>query len=351
MARQLRIAVAASAYGEDDVSFVEEAERLGVDSVWSAEAWGYDALTPLAYLAAKTSTVRLGSGIAQVGARTPANLAMASMSMQALSGGRFILGLGTSGPQVIEGWHGVPFRSPIRRTRETIEIVKQIASGEKLDYRGEVYQLPLPGGQGKSIRAAAPAVDVPVYIASLGPANLRLTGELADGWIGTSFIPESAEVFLGDLRAGAESAGRSLDDLDLQVPASVEFTDDVDEAAARHARGYAFTFGAMGSRDQNFYKNAFSRQGYSEIATEIQRLWIDGKRDEARDVVPLEIGLKTNLLGTPEMIAERLRLYRDVGVTTIRAGLPGSDLTQRLLALGRLMDVVAEVNAETNASV
>ncbi len=351
MAKPIRIAVAASAYSEDGVAFVEEAERLGVHSVWSAEAWGYDALTPLAYLAAKTSTIRLGSGIAQVGARTPANLAMAAMSMQALSNGRFILGLGTSGPQVIEGWHGIPFRSPVRRTRETIEIVKQIASGEKLEHSGEIYELPLPGGQGKSIRAAAPAVEVPVYIASLGPANLRLTGELADGWIGTSFIPESAGVFMDDLRAGAENAGRSLGDLDLQVPASVEFTDDVDEAAARHARGYAFTFGAMGSRDQNFYKNAFSRQGYAEIATEIQQLWIDGKRDEARDLVPIEIGLKTNLLGTPDMIADRLKLYRDVGVTTIRAGLPGSDLTQRLLALGRLMDVVADVNAEANASV
>ena len=351
MPRQMRIAVAASAYGEDGVAFVQEAERLGVHSVWSAEAWGFDALTPLAYLAAKTSTIRLGSGIAQVAARTPANLAMSAMSMQALSNGRFILGLGTSGPQVIEGWHGIPFRSPIQRTRETIEIVKQIVSGEKLEYSGEIYQLPLPGGQGKSIRTAAPAVEVPVYVASLGPANLRLTGELADGWLGTSFIPESAGVFLDDLRVGAESASRSLDDLDLQVPAAVEFTDDVDEAAARHARGYAFTFGAMGSRDQNFYKNAFSRQGYSEIATEIQQLWIDGKRDEARDLVPVEIGLKTNLLGTAEMIAERLRLYRDVGITTIRAGLPGSDLTQRLLALGRLMDVVAEVNSDANASV
>jgi F420-dependent oxidoreductase-like protein len=350
MVNPLRIAVFASAYGEDGVAFVQEAEKLGVDSVWSAEAWGFDALTPLAYLAAKTSIVRLGSGIAQVGARTPANLAMSAMSMQALSGGRFILGLGTSGPQVMEGWHGVPFSSPIRRTRETIEIVKQIASGSKLAYDGEIYRIPLPDGQGKSIRTAAPPADVPIYVAALGPANLRMTGELADGWVGTSFIPETADVFFEPLKAGAESAGRSLDDLDLQVPASVEFTDDVDEAAKRHARGYAFTFGAMGSRDRNFYKNAFSRQGYAEVATEIQNLWLEGKRDEARDLVPVEIGLKTNLLGTPEMIGERLRVYRSVGITTIRAGLSGSDLTERLVTLGQLMDVVAEVNRGSGVS-
>jgi alkanesulfonate monooxygenase SsuD/methylene tetrahydromethanopterin reductase-like flavin-dependent oxidoreductase (luciferase family) len=167
--------------------------------------------------------------------------------------------------------------------------------------------------------------------------------------VGTSFVPETAEVFLEPMRTGAEAAGRSLSDIDLQVPAGVEFTDDVDEAAKRHARGYAFTFGAMGSKDQNFYKNAFSRQGYAEIAQEIQALWLDGKRDEAAERVPMELGLKTNLLGTPDMIAGRLRVYRDAGITTIRAGLRGRTLDERLVTLANLMDVVADVNTEAPA--
>lgn len=339
----LRIAVSAGP-GKDSVAFVQEAERLGVHSVWTAEAWGFDALTPLAYLAAVTSKIRLGSGIVQVGSRTPAMIAMSALTMQALSGGRFILGLGSSGPQVVEGWHGVPFRAPVKRTKETIEIVRKLTSGERSEYAGEMYTLPLPGGRGRAIRAAAPPAEVPIYVAALGPAMLRMTGEVADGWVGTSFIPETAGVFLDQIGAGADKVGRSLADLDLQVPAGVEFTDDVDEAAKRHARGYGFTFGAMGSRTQNFYKNAFSRQGYAEIADEVQRLWLDGKREEAADLVPAEIGLKTNLLGTKEMIEARLRVYRDAGITTIRAGLHGSTLEGRLVTLGRLMDAVAAVD-------
>lgn len=339
----LSVAVSAGP-GEEAVPFVQEAELLGAHSVWSAEAWGYDALTPLAFLAARTERIRLGSGIVQVGSRTPAMIAMSAMTMQALSRGRFILGLGSSGPQVMEGWHGVRFASPVQRTRETIDIVRKITRGESSEYDGRFYKLPLPGGAGRAIRSAAPPVDVPIYVAALGPRNLRMTGAVADGWIGTSFMPETADVFLVHLRAGAEEAGRSLADLDLQVPASVEFTDDVDEAAKRHARGYAFTFGAMGSRDQNFYKNAFARQGYEDAAREVQRLWLEGRREEARDLVPAELGLKTNLLGTPEMITERLVVYRDAGITTIRAGLRDGDLVRRLDTLGRLMDLVADVN-------
>jgi F420-dependent oxidoreductase-like protein len=338
----LQIAVSAGP-GPDAADFVVEAERLGAHSVWTAEAWGYDALTPLAYFAARTSKIKLGSGIVQVGARTPAMVAMSAMTMQALSRGRFILGLGTSGPQVIEGWHGIPFTKPLQRTRETIEIVRKITRGERSDYDGEIYTLPLPDGAGRAIRSSAPPADVPIYIASLGPRNLRMTGELADGWVGTSFVPETAEVFLEQIRAGADKAGRTLADLDLQVPAGVEFTDDVDEAAKRHARGYGFTFGAMGSKDQNFYKNAFSRQGFAEIAERVQALWLEGKREEAADLVPPELAMKTNLLGTPEMIVDRLRVYRDAGVTTIRAGLRGQTMDERLLTLGKLMDAVAGI--------
>ena len=299
--------------------FAADAERLGVDSLWSPEAWGFDAFTPLAYVAAHTKTIKLGTAIAQLGARTPAMLAMTALSMQVLTHGRFILGLGTSGPQVMEGWHGVKFDKPIQRTRETIEIVRTIAAGEKV---------------GK-IRSPI-ATQLPIYIAALGPANLRLTGELADGWIGNSFMPEHAEVFFGPMR----EAGR-FDELDITVAVGVEITDD-DDVFARHARGYAFTFGAMGSETQNFYVDAFARQGYEDDVKAVQRLWLDGKRDEAAARVPVEIGQRTNLLGTPEMIKERLRLYRDCGVTTLRCGTPERDLD----TLAQVIDLVDDVNRE-----
>src|SRR4051794_34724320 len=250
---------------------------------------------------------------------------MSAMSLQALSGGRFVLGLGTSGPQVMEGWHGVRFDRPVRRTRETIEIIRAISSGQRLAYDGEVYTLPLPGGEGRSIRSAMPPTDIPIYIASLGPANLRMTGQLADGWIGNSFLPESADVFLQPMADGAADAGRHLSDLDLTVAVGVEFTDDVEEAGRRHAAGYAFTFGAMGSATRNFYNEAFARQGFAEDVAEVQRLWREGDRDAAARRVPIEIGLRTNLVGTDDDIRQRLRLYRDAGITTLRAAVGGRD--------------------------
>lgn len=341
----LRIGIAANALDAEGVELVRQAERLGVDSAWVAESWAGDAFTPLAYLAARTTTIRLATGIAQLGARTPAMLAMSAMSMQALSDGRFVLGIGASGPQVMEGWHGVRFDRPVRRTRETMEIVRRASSGAPLSYDGEIYTLPLPDGQGRPIRSALPPTHVPIYVASLGPANLKLTGELADGWIGTSFLPESAEVFLEPIRAGAQAAGRHLSDLDITVSASVERTDDVEEAGRRHAEGYAFTFGAMGSPTTNFYNDAFSRQGFGDDVAEVQRLWLAGKRDAARERVPVEIGIRTNLIGTDSMIRDRLRLYRDAGVDLIRVGhVAGPDLDTRLATLARLVEMVAELD-------
>ena len=343
----LRVGVYAPGYGPDDVEFVKQAERLGVDCVWSAEFWGGDALTPLAFLAGQTSRIRLGTGIVQLGARTPAMLAMSALSMQSLSGGRFVLGIGASGPQVVEGWHGVRFDRPVQRTRETIEIIRLASCGDRVAYDGEVYQLPLPGGEGRALRSAMAPAHIPIYIASLGPANLRLTGELADGWIGNSFFPETADVFFNPIREGAAKAGRSMSDIDLTVSAGLEFTDDVDEAGRRHAAGYAFTFGAMGSSTTNFYNDAFARQGFGDDVKEVQRLWIAGDREAAGKRVPIGIGLRTNLLGTDAMIRERLRLYRDVGVTMIRAGLAGANnLDGRLSDLARLCDLVLEVNNE-----
>jgi alkanesulfonate monooxygenase SsuD/methylene tetrahydromethanopterin reductase-like flavin-dependent oxidoreductase (luciferase family) len=193
-------------------------------------------------------------------------------------------------------------------------------------------------------------MDVPIYIASLGPANLRLTGELADGWIGNSFLPESADVFLAPIAAGAAAAGRDIADLDLTVSVGVELTDDVESAGRRHAEGYAFTFGAMGSATTNFYNNAFERQGYGDDVREVQRLWLAGERDAAAKRVPIAIGLGTNLIGTDDLVRDRLRLYRDAGITTLRTTFhrdpPTDGIDAPLDDLGRLLDLVREINDE-----
>ena len=331
---------------ESAVTFAREADRLGAESIWTGESWGYDAITPLAYLAARTDNIALGTGIIQLGTRSPANLAMTAMGMQSLSDGRFRLGLGTSGPQVVEGWHGISFERPIQRTREIIEIVRLATSGGRVNYDGEIYQLPLPDGEGRALRSSASPVHVPIYVAALGPRNLELTGELADGWIGGSFIPETADVFLKRIRAGAERVGRSLEDLDLQIPLSVEITDDVEEAGERHARGYGFTFGAMGSLRNNFYKDAFARQGFADEVNEVQRLWLAGERDKARNHVPIELAMKANLIGTPAMIRKRIAIYRDAGISTLRIGIPGDGVTAKLETLGQVIDLVRETAPE-----
>jgi F420-dependent oxidoreductase-like protein len=270
---------------------------------------------------------------------------MSAMSLQSLSSGRFLLGLGTSGPQVMEGWHGVRFRAPVSATRETIDIVRAVARGDRVEYAGAVYQLPLPDGPGRPLRSMMPPTEVPIHVAALGPRNLELTGELADGWIGNAFVPEHASAFVDHLAAGAARAGRTLADLDLLIPVAVEFTDDVDEAAKRHARGYAFTIGAMGSKATNFYNAAFARQGFGDDVAAVQDLWLAGRRDEAADRVPIELGAKTNLLGPPAIVKERIGRYRDAGITTLQAKLAG-DRRQQLDTLAQLVDLVAESNRE-----
>ncbi len=322
-------------------AYVVEAERLGVDCLWSAEAWGHDAATPLAFMAARTSRIRLGTGIMQAGTRTPALLAMTAMSLNAMSGGRFILGLGVSGPQVIEGWHGIRFERPVQRMRETVEIVRRAVRGERLAYKGKIYELPLPGGEGKALRSAAkPQPDIPIYLATLSPRSLEMTGEIADGWLGTSFMPEHARVFLDHLEAGAVRAGRSLAQLDLQAGGVVAFSDDVERLIPPRKPGLAFSLGAMGSRRHNFYNDAFKRAGYEDVAVEVQRLWLDNRRDEAVARVPDELVLKTNLLGTEAMVRKRLEAYRQAGITTLRVEPAGESLDARLVTLGRLLDLV-----------
>ena len=341
----MKVAVGISGASRQDLEFVLEAERLGVDSVWIAETWGYDALTPLAFLAARTERVKLATGIVQLGSRSPALLAMSAMSMQALSGGRFLLGMGTSGPQVMEGWHGVRFDRPVTATRETIEIIRMVTSGERLAHSGEVYPLPLPDSVGRALRPAAGPTSVPIYIASMGVKNLELTGELADGWLGNCFMPETADAFLEPLRAGAVRAGRSLSELDLVIPVSVELTDDEESAARRHARGYAFTIGAMGTPGKNFYNEAFTRQGFGDEVRVVQECWLEGRREAAADLVPVELGRRTNLLGTPETILERLRLLRACGVGTVQAKLAGS-MDERLATLAALLELCEQLEGK-----
>jgi alkanesulfonate monooxygenase SsuD/methylene tetrahydromethanopterin reductase-like flavin-dependent oxidoreductase (luciferase family) len=241
----------------------------------------------------------------------------------------------------MEGWHGVRFSSPLAMTRETIEILRTVTAGERLVHDGTVYPLPLPDSAGRAIRSMAPPTPVPVYVAALGPKNLALTGELADGWLANAFMPETAGSFLEPLAAGAARAGRPVDALDVVVPVGVEFTDDEEEAARRHARGYAFTIGAMGNRSQNFYNAAFERQGYGEDVSAVQELWLAGEREAAADRVPLDLGRRTNLLGPPGVVRERIALYRAAGVTTLQAKLTGS-LDERLTTLGTLLDLCAE---------
>jgi F420-dependent oxidoreductase-like protein len=322
-------------------AYVTEAERLGVHDLWSAEAWGHDAVTPLAFMAARTSRIRLGTGIIQAGTRTPALVAMTAMSLASMSGGRFVLGLGVSGPQVIEGWHGIRFDRPVQRMREIVEIVRRAVTGEHLTYRGKFYELPLPGGEGKALRSAAPPQPgIPIYLATLSPRSLEMTGEIADGWLGTSFMPEHARIFTDHLAAGAARAGRSLAALDLQAGGTVAFGDDVERLIRPRKPGLAFTLGAMGSRQRNFYNEAFRRAGYEDAAVEVQRLWLAGKREEAAARVPDELVLRTNLLGTDAMVRARLAAYRQAGITTLRVEPAGEGLPARLATLGRLLDLI-----------
>jgi len=256
--------------------------------------------------------------------------------------------LGVSGPQVIEGWHGVRFARPLQRLRETVEIVRKVTHGERLIYHGEVYNVPLPDGEGKALISSVPSrPSLPVYLATLGPKSLELTGELADGWLGTSFIPEHATLFFDPIAAGAARAGRTIVDIDLQVAAGVvAFSDDVESLTAPRKPGLAFTLGAMGSRQHNFYNDVYQRAGYADMALEVQDLWFKKQREAAAARIPDELVLKTNLIGTEAMVRERLRVHRHAGVNTLQVNPDGQTLDERLATLARLVELVKEIDAE-----
>ncbi len=331
---------------QEQVDFVREAERLGVHDVWSAEAWGQDAVVPLAFLAAVTDTIRLGSGIMQISARVPAMTAMTALTLATVSDNRFVLGLGVSGPQVVEGLQGLPFADPIGRLEEHVDIVRLAFAGEKLVYDGAHHQLPRPGGEGKALRLSQPGnPNIPIYLATLSPRSLRYTGQAADGWAGTSFVPEAGDVLLGPIRDAAVAAGRDPATIDMQAGGSLAFG-DLEQLLDRFRPGLAFPIGAMGSRQHNFYNAAFRRAGYDGACEEIQQLWLDGKRDEAIARVPDELVAQTTLLGDDDHVKSRIRAYRDSGITTLRLQPEGSTVDERLATLARGLDLVREVDAE-----
>ncbi|MPY82091.1 MAG: LLM class flavin-dependent oxidoreductase [Actinophytocola sp.] len=332
--------------------FVVQAEKLGLDICWVAEAWGSDGPSALGYCAARTERMLLGSGVMQVGTRTPVAVAQAAITLSNLSEGRFVLGLGASGPQVIEGLHGVPFARPLARMRETVEIVRNLLAGGKLAYSGGEFQIPLPGGEAVPMRLSMRAHHpIPIYLATLSPAMLRLTGEIADGWLGTSFVPEgAADAYFAHLDAGLARAGRYRADLDVCQGAEVAFAADEDalrRMVAGRKKELAFSLGGMGSESANFYNNAYSRQGWAEVAAEVRKRWQAGDRDGAAGLVTDEMVLGTTLIGTEPMVRNRLRVWRDAGVNTVRLYPAGHTLDERLSTLATAIDIVREIGTSS----
>ena len=344
---KISISIGSAYYNGEDwddlVDYTQEADKLGVDQAWSAEAWGMDAIVPLAYLAAKTEKIKLGTGILQISSRVPSMMAMTAQSLDTVSKGRFILGLGVSGPQVVEGLHGASFAKPLSRLRECVEILRIALAGEKIAFEGEHYLLPRPGGEGKAIRLSQPPrPELPIYLATLGPKSLQMTGELANGWLGTCFLPEHASVFLDDLSTGTKKAGRSLNDIDIQAGGYFEISDDVEGLINKLRPGMAFTLGAMGSAKTNFYNDAYCRAGYEEVAKEVQSLWVAGNRDEAIRQVPDELITMSNFIGTQSMVEERLDAFKAAGVNTLRISTGGSTWKERTAALEEAMDSISK---------
>ncbi|MFX0592658.1 LLM class F420-dependent oxidoreductase [Melissospora conviva] len=303
----------------DHLALAQEADRLGYSVVWAAEAYGSDSPSMLAWIAGQTERIDVGSAVMQIPARTPAATAMTATTIDTLSGGRFRLGLGVSGPQVSEGWHGVRFAKPLGRTREYVDIVKMAIARKPVAYDGEHYTLPLPDGPGKALRLGfhPPRPEIPIYLAAVGPKNLELAGEIADGWLAIFYAPEYAAEQLASISAGRARAGKELAGFDVVPSVPVVVGDDV-ASCAELVRWYAALYvGGMGSRKQNFYNQLATRMGYGDAAREVQDLYLDHKQREAAAAVPMEFIDRTSLLGPKERIAERMREYAAAGVTTL----------------------------------
>jgi F420-dependent oxidoreductase-like protein len=317
---------------DDNIRLVQEAERLGYTSVWTAEAYGSDAATVLTWIAAHTSTIDLGSGIFQIPGRSPAMTAMTAATIDTLAGGRFRLGLGVSGPQVSEGWHGVRFDKPIGRTREYIDIIRLALARERVEYHGQHYELPLPDGPGKALKMIIhPIRDyMPIYLAAIGPKNLELAGEKCDGWLAIFYDPEFAPELHASVNAGKAKAGRDDVAFDTIPTMPVIIGEDL-QVAADPVRGYAALYiGGMGSREQNFYNRLAARMGFEKEAAEIQDLYLDRKYAEAGAAVPFDFIDRTALLGTVDRIADRMQALAASGVTTVNVSCFGATQDERI---------------------
>ncbi|MBV9486420.1 MAG: LLM class F420-dependent oxidoreductase [Frankiaceae bacterium] len=331
----------------DNVELVLEAERLGFTSVWTAEAYGNDAATVLAFLAAKTTKIELGSGIFQIPGRSPAMAAMTAATIDTLSGGRFRLGLGVSGPQVSEGWHGVRFANPLGRTREYIDIVRLAIARERVEYHGKHYELPLPDGPGKALKMIIHPVReyLPIYLASIGPKNLELTGELCDGWLAIFYDAEFAPELFASIDAGKAKSANPDRPFDVCPTIPMIIGDDF-AACADPIRGYASLYiGGMGSREQNFYNRLACRMGFEREAAEIQDLYLDRKYAEAGAAVPLEFIDRTSLIGPVERIAEKMQVLAKSGVTTINLSGFGGSQDERIATLRKAAEALDKSGA------
>lgn len=306
------------------VALAELAERAGLDSVWTAEAYGADAVTVLSFIAGRTSRIGLGSGILQMPARTPANTAMTAMSLDALSGGRFTLGLGASGPQVVEGWHGVAYGKPLQRSREYLDIVRQVlARDHPVAYDGEAYHIPYDGagatGLGKALRSSMPALRpaLPIYLAAIGPRNVSLAAEIADGWLPTFYSPDHPEVFADSLGTGFARGKRTREQFTILPTAYVRVGSQLEECCDALRPYFSLYIGGMGARGQNFYFDLICRYGYEDIAVKVQDLYLDGHVREATAAVPDRLIDEMCLVGPLARIAERLQAWRQSGVDGI----------------------------------
>ncbi len=305
----------------EQLELVQEAERLGFDSVWAAEAYGSDAATVLGWLAAHTDRIRLGSAIFQIPARSAGMTAMTAATLDHLSGGRFVLGLGTSGPQVSEGWHGVRFARQLQRTREYVEVVRMMLRRERVEYHGETLDLPLPDGPGKALKLTIAPVQerIPIYIAAIGPRNTQLAGEIADGVMPTLFSPEHVAVMREELQTGIDRAGggKTLADVDVAPQVQVMVTDDVERARDIMRPFIALYVGGMGSREKNFYNQLVRRYGFEDAAQEIQDLYLGGRKDEAMAAIPADLIDTVSICGPRDVVRERLAAFREAGVGTL----------------------------------
>jgi len=328
---KLSTTLSASGNPKDTVALAHDLDAAGIDALWVAEVYSFDAVSILGYLAARTERTQLGTGIAALYSRTPTLTAMTAAGLDAVSDGRFVLGLGSSGPQVIEGWHGVRYDHPIERTREIVEICRSVWRREPLVHDGTYYRIPLPAGEGTGLGKPLKLInrperaDIPIYVAALGKRNLQLTAEIADGWMPHLFHPDRAEVWSADLEAGFARRPDTLGPLEIVADVSVAIGDGAEEALAHARQRAALYVGGMGAKGSNFYNDLFRRYGYAEQAETIQDLYLGGRREEAEAAVPDDFLAATTLVGDEGQVRERIEAYGAAGVTCLDLDLVGPD--------------------------